>query len=118
MGRAGGWSAWSAAVALVAVLATVLPNARATAARAEPPESGFAFMDVTDRAAVFWTRARVEGRVEVDLVAPDGARRTTPIDVDAARDFVATAKIRGLQPATTYGVEVRLPTARDRKSVV
>ncbi len=74
------------------------------------PEHGFAFMDVTDRTAVFWTRAPVEGEVEVDLVSPGGSRRTLSIDVDVERDFVASERIRGLEAATTYQVEVRLPT--------
>lgn len=90
------------AVLLCAVLLFVLGATNA-------PEHGFAFMDVTDRTAIFWTRAPVGGEVELDLTEPDGTTRTVVIPVDTGRDRVASKRIRGLRAATRYGVEVRLP---------
>ena len=105
----GGGSCGRWVRARLLVLSLIASMAGTGAAASHEPEQGFAFMDVTDRTAVFWTRASVTGRVELDLKGPRGSTRTIPMEVDSIRDFVATTRLRGLKPATTYAVEVRLP---------
>ncbi len=97
--------------ARAAVLVFLFATAFAAAAEAAPPPHGFAFLDVRERSATFWTRAGRAGTVEVTLTAKGMATRNERVAVDPERDFTATAEIGGLTPGTQYAVEVRVPDA-------
>ena len=93
-----------------AALALFLFALSGSAAHATPPRHGFAFMDVRERSAVFWTRAGDEGTVVLTLTPPRGRSIHRRIDIDAEHDRVASAEVSGLAPDTLYRVEVRVPS--------
>lgn len=94
----------------IRVLCLVVVLIPLLAGRSVAPVNGFAFMDVTSRSAVFWTRADTEGKVTVELTDPAGKTRSVNIPIDRRRGLVASQRIRGLAPGTLYSVVAYLPT--------
>lgn len=81
----------------------------ATRPETKPPPPRFsarpAAFEVTDSAALLWTRVSKPARVQFEISTRadfTDSRRTDPVEVDAERDHVLVADVTGLKPATRY----------------
>ncbi|MDR7486182.1 MAG: alkaline phosphatase D family protein [Armatimonadota bacterium] len=95
---------------ILALTLTVLVSWAEGSAQVPSFPDGVAAGDVTQDAAVIWTRAPSAGGLRIEYSTDPGfadAQTAGPVYPDAATDYAVTVELRGLQPGRRYAYRVR-----------